>query len=145
MKKLPVSWAYPETSATRDLRLDFMRGFVVPLLLVAHFDYFSLFMYIGWERIGVISTAEVFVILAGIVVGMVYGKKMLRDGFGVCVASLVSRSVQLYLVNVFIILVIGLLRYAPFLDTTAVVSFHDPYRNIDYPLYPSLSAGFFNY
>lgn len=143
MNRLPTTWAYPETDSTRDLRLDFMRGFVIPLLIVSHFDYFSLFMYIGWERIGVVSTAEAFVILAGIVVGMVYGKKLKRDGFDACLSSLLSRSAQLYRVNVFIILVIGLLRYVPLLNTTAVTSFHDPYRNIDYPLYPALTEGFF--
>ncbi len=141
---LPTTWAYPETDATRDLRLDFMRGFVIPLLIVSHFDYFSLLMYIGWERIGVVSTAEAFVILAGIVVGMVYGKKIKKDGFNACLSSLFSRSSQLYRVNVFIILIIGLLRYVPFLTTTAVTTFHDPYRNIDYPLYPPLTDGFFS-
>ena len=39
---LPTGWVYPETGATRDLRLDFMRGFVIPLLFASHFDYFSL-------------------------------------------------------------------------------------------------------
>jgi hypothetical protein len=143
MKLFPNCWAYPETDATRDLRLDLMRGFVIPLLLISHFDYFSLYMYIGWERIGVVSTAEVFVILSGMVVGMVYGKKLKRDGFGACLASLISRSSQLYRVNVFVILLIGLLRYLPYLDMTAVTTFHDPYRNIDYPLYPSLNDGIF--
>jgi hypothetical protein len=143
MSSRTVDWAYPETDATRDLRLDFMRGFVIPLLIVSHFDYFSLFMYLGWERIGVVSTAEIFVTLSGIVVGMVYGKKLKKDGFDNCLTALLSRAAQLYRVNVFIILVIGLLRYLPFITATAVTSFHDPYRNIDYPLYPALNDGFF--
>lgn len=138
-----AKWAYPEGDATRDLRLDFMRGFVIPLLISSHFDYFSLLMYIGWERIGIVSTAEIFVTLAGIVVGMVYGKKLKKDGFGACLTALLNRAAQLYRVNVFIILCIGLLRYAPFINTTAVTSFHDPYRGIDYPLYPVVNDGFF--
>jgi len=60
-------WAYVDTGSTRDLRLDFMRGIVIPLLFASHFEYFSALMYIGWERVGVVSTAEIFVILAGIV------------------------------------------------------------------------------
>ncbi len=138
-----ADWAYPDDGGTRDLRLDFMRGFVIPLLIIGHFDYFSLFMYIGWERFGVVSTAEIFVTLAGIVVGMVYGKKLKKDGFYTCLTALLSRAAQLYRVNVFIILTIGLLRYVPFLDMTAVTNFHDPYRGIDYPLYPSVNDGFF--
>lgn len=138
-----ADWAYPEDGGTRDLRLDFMRGFVIPLLIVSHFDYFSLFMYFGWERIGVISTAEIFVTLAGVVVGMVYGKKFKKDGFDACLTALLSRAGQLYRVNVFIILCIGLLRYVPFIDMTTVTTFHDPYRGIDYPLYPSINDGLF--
>ncbi|GAB6140439.1 OpgC domain-containing protein [Methylosoma difficile] len=144
MKLFPSRWAYPETAATRDLRLDLMRGFVIPLLLISHFDYFSLYMYIGWERIGVVSTAEIFVLLSGMVVGMVYGKKMQRDGLGSCMTALLSRASQLYRVNVFMILLIGLLRYQPFLNMTAVTSFHDPYRNIDYPLYPPVTDNIFH-
>lgn len=142
MIKIPTSWAYPETDATRDLRIDFMRGFVIPLLIISHFDYFSLYMYIGWERVGVVSTAEIFVILSGVVVGMVYGKKLKRDGFGACLTPLFGRAWHLYKANVFIILVIGLLHYLSILNTAAVVSFHDPYRNIDYSLYPPLTEDF---
>ncbi|MEQ1559354.1 MAG: OpgC domain-containing protein [Methyloglobulus sp.] len=138
-----ANWAYPEDGGTRDLRLDFMRGFVIPLLIVGHFDYFSLFMYIGWERMGVVSTAEIFVTLAGVVVGMVYGKKIKKDGFDACLTALLSRAAQLYKVNVFIILTVGVLRYVPFIDMTAVTTFHDPYRNINYPLYPSINDGIF--
>jgi hypothetical protein len=42
---------------------------------------------------------------------------------------------------VFVILVIGLLRYLPHIKTAAIVSFHDPYRDIYYPLYPPLNEG----
>ena len=141
MIKIPASWAYPETDTTRDLRIDFMRGFVIPLLLIVHFDYFSPYMYIGWERVGVVSTAEIFVILSAAVVGMVYGKKLNRDGFEACLTSLFKRSWQLYRVNVFVILLIGLLRYFPLINTTTVTSFHDPYRDIHYSLYPSFETG----
>jgi OpgC protein len=142
MALLKTDWAYPEDGATRDLRLDFMRGFVIPLLIVGHFNYFSLFMYIGWERMGVVSTAEIFVTLAGIVVGMVYGKKLQKDGFDACLTALLNRAAQLYRTNVFIILTVGLLRYLPFINTTEVTTFRDPYLNIVYQLYPPLSAEF---
>lgn len=136
-------WIYPEGDNKRDLRLDFMRGFVIPLLIAAHFDYFSVLMYIGWERVGVISSAEIFVTLSGIVIGTVYGRRIQTEGFENCLSTLLRRAAQLYRVNVAIILSIGLLRYLPFLDTTAVTNFHDPYANINYPLYPPLQASFF--
>ena len=49
------SWSYVDTGSTRDLRLDFMRGIVIPLLFASHFEYFSALMYVGWERIGIVS------------------------------------------------------------------------------------------
>ncbi len=143
MRLTKAEWAYPEDGSTRDLRLDFMRGFVIPLLIISHFDYFSLFMYIGWERIGVVSTAEIFVTLAGVVVGMVYGKKFKRDGFEAGFTALLGRSAQLYRVNLFIILAVGLLRYVHMLDTTAVTTFYNPYTGKSFPLYPPLQDGFF--
>lgn len=137
---IPASWAYPETGATRDLRLDFMRGFVIPLLFASHFEFFSALMFIGWERIGVVSTAEVFVILSGIVVGMVYGKKVKRDGLAAVMPGLLQRSVDLYRISVVMILIVAAIRYIPWLDSTVITTFHDPYGGNTYQLYPALDA-----
>ncbi len=136
-----TSWAYPDTGATRDLRLDFMRGFVFLLLFTSHFDYYSLFVFIGWERIGVVSSAETFIALAGVVTGLVFGKKLQRDGLAACTPPLISRAAQIYRINVFVILSIGALRLVPWIDTTAVTTFHDPYSGVTYQLYPPAQAG----
>jgi len=69
-------WRYTDTGATRDLRIDFMRGLVFVLLFATHFRYQSWFALVAWERIGVVSSAETFIILAGVVTGAVYGKKL---------------------------------------------------------------------
>ncbi|OQX00792.1 MAG: hypothetical protein BWK73_47660 [Thiothrix lacustris] len=137
---IPVSWAYPDTGATRDLRLDLMRGFVIPLLFASHFDYFSLLMFIGWERIGVVSTAEIFVILSGIVVGMVYGKKVKRDGLAAAIPGLIQRSVDLYRISVVMILMVAAIRFIPWIDSTIITTFHDPYGGQTYQLYPAMDA-----
>jgi hypothetical protein len=140
---IPASWIYADTGSTRDLRLDFMRGFVIPLLFASHFEYFSALMFIGWERIGVVSTAEIFVILSGIVVGMVYGKKVKKDGLSAAMPGLVSRSVDLYRVSVMMILIVGAIRYIPWIDSTVITTFHDPYGGNTYQLYPPLDASIF--
>ena len=137
------SWSYVDTGSTRDLRLDFMRGIVIPLLFASHFEYFSALMYIGWERVGVVSTAEIFVILAGIVVGMVFGKKLRNDGLAASMPALIDRSVKLYLTNVILIFIIAALRYLPEIDTTIITTFHSPFTGKTYPLFPPIEAGVF--
>lgn len=137
---IPASWTYPETGATRDLRLDFMRGFVIPLLFASHFEFFSLLMFIGWERIGMVSTAEIFVILSGIVVGMVYGKKVKRDGLAAAMPGLIQRSVDLYRISVVMILIVAAIRYIPWIDSTSITTFFDAPINQTYQLYPAKDA-----
>lgn len=137
---IPANWAYPETGATRDLRLDFMRGFVIPLLFASHFEFFSLLMFIGWERLGMVSTAEIFVILSGIVVGMVYGKKVKRDGLAAAMPGLIQRSVDLYRISVVMILIVAAIRYIPWIDSTSITTFFDAPINQTYQLYPAKDA-----
>ena len=55
-----TGWRYPDTGATRDLRIDFMRGFVFVMLFTSHFPGFSWMALVGWERFGVVSSAETF-------------------------------------------------------------------------------------
>lgn len=137
------SWVFPHSHATRDPRLDLLRGFVFVLLFAVHFDFFSLYTFLSWERIGVVSSAETFVALAGIVVGIVFGRKMRADGLRACVRPMLARALDLYKANLIVILLIGLLRYVPMLRMEAVTTFSDPYTGAIYPLYPLLSEGVF--
>ena len=132
------NWSYVDTGSTRDLRLDFMRGIVIPLLFASHFEYFSALMYIGWERVGVVSTAEIFVILAGVVVGMVFGKKLRNKGLAASMPALMDRSVKLYLTNVMLIFIIAAIRLLPEIDATIITTFHSPFSGKTYPLFPSM-------
>jgi len=137
------SWAYVDTGSTRDLRLDFMRGIVIPLLFASHFEYFSALMYVGWERVGVVSTAEMFVILAGIVVGMVFGKRLRNEGLAASMPALMDRSVKLYLTNVILIFIIAVIRYFPEIDSTIITTFHSPFTGQTFPLFPTKEEGIF--
>ena len=137
------NWSYVDTGSTRDLRLDFMRGIVIPLLFASHFVYFSALMYVGWERVGVVSTAEIFVILAGIVVGMVFGKRLRNEGLAASMPALMDRSVKLYLTNVILIFIIAAIRYIPEIDTTIITTFHNPFSGKTYPLFPPVDAKVF--
>jgi hypothetical protein len=136
-----TDWAYPDQGGTRDLRIDLMRGLVFVLLFTSHFEFMSAFMLVGWERIGVVSSAETFILLAGVVTGMVFGKKLIVGGFAACTEPLMARAMQLYKVYVVLILSIGLLRLLPWVDATVVTTFHNPYTGVTYPLYPSIESG----
>ncbi|WP_151638688.1 OpgC domain-containing protein [Noviherbaspirillum aerium] len=130
------SWRYIETGATRDLRIDFMRGLVFVLLFTTHFRYQSWFALVAWERIGVVSSAETFIILAGVVTGAVYGKKLKSEGLGPCSIKLFQRAWTLYKLAIIVAGSVALLRLVPGLDTSALTSFIDPVSGHRHELYP---------
>lgn len=134
-------WSYVDKGSTRDLRIDFMRGFVFLLLFTTHFDYFSWFALIGWERIGVVSSAETFIMLAGIVTGSVYGKKFKSEGLSAIITKLFTRAWTLYKIALLISASIALLHLIPGLNTQALTSFIDDNGQV-FPLYPSPEKGF---
>ena len=116
----PTRLAYPHIPGSRDLRLDFLRGLIMLLVIIVHMEYFSLLSMFAWERIGYVSSAEGFVVLSGIVLGIVYKKRLLREGFKSSALKLWKRSFQLYRVNLFVILSIALLGEFPFINTFEV-------------------------
>ncbi|WP_194724717.1 OpgC domain-containing protein [Noviherbaspirillum malthae] len=134
-------WRYIDKGWTRDLRIDFMRGFVFLMLFTAHFPFFSWFALVGWERLGVVSSAEVFILLAGVVTGAVYGKKLASEGLGPCTIKLLARAWTLYKVAALVAVSVALLRLVPGLDTSVLTSFTDPVTGTAYPLYPPKEAG----
>jgi hypothetical protein len=137
-----ASWRYDSRGWTRDLRIDFLRGLVFVLLFTSHFNFFSWMSLVGWERVGVVSSAEMFILLSGIVTGAVYGKKLRSDGLGACTIKLFSRAWTLYKTAVIAAGLVALLRLVPWLDMTSLTTFTDPVSGTLHPLYPSLSEGF---
>src|SRR5436190_22143057 len=94
------AWAYSPTTDGRDLRIDFLRGMVMLVLVVVHFEIFSLYNFLAWERIGVISGGEGFVILSGCVVGMVYPRRIEQNGSPDSTWKPFARAAPLYRVKV---------------------------------------------
>lgn len=131
------SLAYPSDSR-RDLRIDFIRGIVMFILVVNHIEAFSWFSLLTWERFGIASGGEGFVILSGFVLGMVYRGRIDKSGWGDAINRLVDRSTQLYRVNLFVIVSVFLLNLLPFLDASAVMTYVNADSGKVYPLYPSL-------
>lgn len=135
MNIIPNEWQYIQ-DGKRDLRIDFLRGFVMLILVVVHFDFFSLYNFIAWERIGVIAGAEGFVILSGFVVGMLYGNTIRLNGWRGVTTKLWKRALKLYRANLGVILSVALLSLLPFWSAWKLMTFTDVATSTVYQLYP---------
>ncbi|GBC60640.1 OpgC protein [Desulfonema ishimotonii] len=137
---IPTSggWAYSPDPTGRDLRIDFIRGIVMFILIVNHIEAFSYYSLLTWERFGVATGGEGFVILSGFVLGMIYRRRIDKDGWESSISRLVSRSAQLYRVNIFVIVSVAMLNLLPFLDASAVMTYVSHGSGKIYPLYPSV-------
>lgn len=130
-----------DESNPRDLRIDFIRGAVMLILLIVHLDVYSAYTLFGWGRIGLVSGAEGFAILSGIVLGFVHRKRIAKDGWRVSSGHLVDRAMQLYRVNLTIIAAILLIDWIPIIDASHIMTFKDWGSGEVFPLFPHESVG----
>lgn len=93
----PRAWAYVAVGG-RDQRLDLLRGFLVLVMVVDHIGGNSWFNAISGNNSFLVSAAEGFVFISGALVGIVYGKRALRQGLGTAVEDLLKRAMFLYVV-----------------------------------------------
>lgn len=132
---------YLPASGGRDERLDFMRGFVMLFVVCVHLEYLSYINAFMWERVGFFSSAEGFVGLSGVVLGMVYGQKLEKGtDFRSCATRIWRRALQLWRVNVFVIASILLLRALPWPDTTVLTHWQPATGGQGYDLFPPAST-----
>jgi len=85
-----------ETAAKRDVRIDWLRGLAMTCVIVNHSKLSSLLSWFSYERFWIVTAAEVFVVLSGVVLGMVYGRRLARDGWRAVVRGLGRRALLLY-------------------------------------------------
>lgn len=109
--RLLTSWRYAEAGA-RDQRLDFLRGYAVFAMICDHVAGISWFSpFTGANRF-VTSAAEGFVLLAGLVIGLVYGPRIARSGWMAAADPILRRASVLYVVTVGLTLVfVGLFQF----------------------------------
>ncbi len=115
-KPASTTLVYPHVTGGRDLRLDFLRGLIMLVVITVHMEYYSLLSMFAWGRVGMASSAEGFVGLSGIVLGIVYKKRLLREGYKNAAIKLWQRSFQLYRVSLFVTLSILFLGMIPLVD-----------------------------
>lgn len=92
-------WKYNPAESRRDLRLDFLRGLFLVYMIIYHFHRAWLIRF-TYESFGTVSSAEGFVFLSGMVVGLVYLPILKNQGMRAMVKRVWRRAFHLYLADV---------------------------------------------
>ena len=119
----PNKWSYAG-SGKRDARIDMLRGLAIVFVVVNHVGINSVFQLLSQETIGVVSGAELFVMLSGVVLGMVYGPRIATE-LGDVVDATTKRAWKLYFTALAVVLIVYGLSLLPFINAAAVTTFTD--------------------
>jgi len=112
-RSLLREWRYP-AEERRDLRLDLLRGFAVFVMVVDHFGGASwLYLLTGNNRFFT-SGAEAFVLISGMVVGLVYGNIAKREGLRAAAMKALLRAWTLYRLT--IVMTLGFAAFSSFFN-----------------------------
>jgi hypothetical protein len=93
-------------------------------VIIDHSKRSSLLSWFSYQRFWVVTAAEVFVVLSGVVLGMVYGPRLARDGLRFVVHRLGRRALTLYFAFVGVTLSVLALALAG-VDVSAVASWDE--------------------
>ncbi len=140
-----MGWRYPASESRRDLRIDFLRGVAMLMVVIAHIEIPSAYHLFTPERIGVVSEPEVFVFLSGLVIGLIYPALIAKEGWRSAAQKLFKRSLQLYIVSLWVVILVYLLRFVPAINASVLYTWTDSQTGIVYDLYnnPGADAGNF--
>ncbi|ENT3295365.1 OpgC domain-containing protein [Enterobacter asburiae] len=130
-----TSWRYA-IAGVRDLRIDFMRGIALVMMVVAHTEVMSVFNIFSWERFGLTTGAEGFVILSGFMLGMLNRARLQKVVLLTVSWGLYLRAWKIYRVNIIIIVSFILLAYIPHINIFEVTHFTDRFSGESWSLYP---------
>lgn len=97
-------WKYDPALSKRDLRLDFLRGLFLCMMIVYHYHR-AWVMQFTYEFFGNVSAAEGFVFISGMVVGLVYLPILKKQGFQAMLRKALRRTLHLY--SAFVVLEIS--------------------------------------
>ncbi|MDH0195183.1 OpgC domain-containing protein [Enterobacter cloacae] len=130
-----TTWRYAVAGA-RDLRIDFMRGIALVMMVVAHTEVMSVFNIFSWERFGLTTGAEGFVILSGFMLGMLNRARLQKLVLLTVSWGLYLRAWKIYRVNIIIIVSFILLAWVPNITLFEVTHFTDRFSGESWSLYP---------
>lgn len=79
--------------------VDGLRGYFLVFMLINHlvFDGGYWLVFLNHRQVAFVEDAQGFVFLSGLLIGMVYARKMQRGGFGAGAATIWRRARELYL------------------------------------------------
>ncbi|MET1087983.1 MAG: OpgC domain-containing protein [Arthrobacter sp.] len=123
--RLRPNWRYRNEDDPRDLRLDLLRGWIITAVVVTHIEVAGPYSYLALNAIGAISGAELFVLLSGLVMGMVYPKAVAKIGAWDALHHNNRRALKLYLTALGVVVLVYLLSRIPGIDGSVVTSFTD--------------------
>ncbi|MDQ3700793.1 MAG: OpgC domain-containing protein, partial [Chloroflexota bacterium] len=137
-------WRYASRDK-RDLRLDYLRGYCAFAMVVDHLGGASYIYPVTGGNQFFVSAAEGFIFLSGLLVGLIYGPRALRDGVAPVQLHLLRRAATLYAVTLSLTFTfIGLSRLAdmPWLPqgeptaltpalVTSLITLHRTYYLVD--------------
>ncbi len=119
------SWRYPDEGKPRDRRLDLFRGWIIVAVVVTHIEVAGPYSYLTLNAIGAITGAEMFVLLSGVVLGMVYPIAVRRLGALPAVTGMVRRAGRLYVTALGVVLFVFVLSKVPFIHAGVITTFTD--------------------
>lgn len=125
LRQRPGARFWYDGSAVRDLRIDLLRGVAIVFVLVNHLQLTSLLQGATQEAVGMVSGAEFFVLLSGLVLAMVYRPKIAREGIVPAGRLILRRAGKIYLAALVIVITLGLLALIPGLNVTPATTFTD--------------------
>ncbi len=108
LRALFASWRYP-AAEKRDLRLDLLRGFAVLVMVVDHFGGSSWLYLLTGNNLFFTSGAEAFVLISGMVVGIVYGGIARKEGLRAAIVKALQRAWTLYKLTIIMTLTFAIL------------------------------------
>ncbi|WDF34084.1 OpgC domain-containing protein [Arthrobacter agilis] len=118
-------WRYPSEQDPRDLRIDLLRGWIITYVVVVHIELAGPWSFLARNVVGAITGAELFVMLSGVVMGMVYPIAIRRLGSAAALRGSLKRSVRLYLTALGVVIAVYLLSLVPFIDASVITTFTD--------------------
>ena len=99
MRLVNPAWAY-RLPGPRDLRLDWLRGYATMAMVVDHIGSSSYLHPLTGGNQFYVSAAEAFVFISGMIVGVVYGETLRKEGYGSAARKALLRAWTLYKLTV---------------------------------------------
>ncbi|MET0934036.1 MAG: OpgC domain-containing protein [Mycetocola sp.] len=114
--------------ANRDLRIDLLRGVAIVFIVVNQVGLVSVFQTASHEAIGIVTGAELFVLLSGVVLAMVHRSTVASGGIGEVVIRTTRRATKLYGAALAVVLLALGISLIPGISGPSMVTFTDGNR-----------------